>query len=276
MIAPQAVDAPGIVNTPQTAGTPSVAKALPDSLLELRGLAKHYGAVRALDGIDLTVRAGEVVAICGDNGAGKSTLIKVISGAHPASAGSMRWEGRDVTWTSPHDALRQGVATLYQDLALAPRLSLWQNIFMGCELRRRLLPGIQVLDKAAMRRQAAEHLARLDQRIDDVDRPVSDFSGGQRQAVALARAMRWQARLVIMDEPTAALGVKETAKVLALIRRLREQGVAVLLISHNMQDVIDVAERVVILKAGRVAAQGATQGLTAQALATAVMAGQWT
>lgn len=254
---------------------PAAAPASQASLLELRGLAKHYGAVRALDGIDLSVRAGEVVAICGDNGAGKSTLIKVISGAHPASAGSMRWEGRDVTWASPHDALRQGVATLYQDLALAPRLSLWQNIFMGCELRRRLLPGIQVLDKAAMRRQAAEHLARLDQRIDDVDRPVSDFSGGQRQAVALARAMRWQARLVIMDEPTAALGVKETAKVLALIGRLREQGVAVLLISHNMQDVIDVAERVVILKAGRVAAQGATQGLTAQALATAVMTGDW-
>lgn len=275
MIAPQAVNALDIVNTPQ-AGTPGAAQALPDSLLELRGLAKHYGAVRALDGIDLTARAGEVVAICGDNGAGKSTLIKVISGAHPASAGAMRWEGRDVAWSSPHDALRQGVATLYQDLALAPRLSLWQNIFMGCELRRRLLPGIQVLDKAAMRSQAAQHLARLDQRIDDVDRPVSDFSGGQRQAVALARAMRWQARLVIMDEPTAALGVKETAKVLALIRRLREQGVAVLLISHNMQDVIDVAERVVILKAGRVAAQGETQGLTAQALATAVMTGQWT
>lgn len=246
-----------------------------ERILELNGLAKHYGAVQALKGVDLHAHAGEVLAICGDNGAGKSTLIKIVSGAHPGSAGSMRLFGREVRWSSPHDALASGVATIYQDLALAPRLSVWQNIFIGSEQRRRVLPGLHLLDKRAMRAEAAHYLQRLNQRIDDVDRPVADFSGGQRQAVAIARALRWQARIVIMDEPTAALGVKETAEVLALIRQLKTQGVTVLLVSHNMEDVINVADRVVILKSGLVAAQGDTAGLSPAGLAQAIMTGQW-
>lgn len=246
-----------------------------EKILELKGLTKHYGAVQALNGVDLHAGAGEVLAICGDNGAGKSTLIKVVSGAHARTGGKLLLSGKDVSWSSPHDALARGVATIYQDLALAPRLSIWQNIFVGSELRKRLLPGIHVLDKQSMRTQAAEYLKRLNQNIDDVDRPVADFSGGQRQAVAIARALRWNARIVIMDEPTAALGVKETEKVLALIQHLKKEGVTVLLISHNMDDVIRVADRVVILKAGRVVAHGATSGLTSAQLAQTIMTGQW-
>ncbi|NYT79261.1 sugar ABC transporter ATP-binding protein [Alcaligenaceae bacterium] len=246
-----------------------------NKILELRQLTKHYGAVQALRGVDVVVYEGEVLAICGDNGAGKSTLIKVVSGAHPMTSGQLLLSGRAVRWASPHDALSNGVATIYQDLALAPRLTVWQNVFLGAELRRRVLPGLSVLDKRCMRAQTAHYLERLNQDIDDVDRPVSDFSGGQRQAVAIARALRWQARIVIMDEPTAALGVKETARVLALIQQLKSEGVTVLLISHNMEDVVHVADRVVILKAGRVAAQGPVLGLRPASLAQAIMTGQW-
>ncbi|MBP6018864.1 MAG: sugar ABC transporter ATP-binding protein [Burkholderiaceae bacterium] len=244
-------------------------------VLELENLTKSYGAVQALKGVDLHAYAGEVLAICGDNGAGKSTLIKVISGAHARTSGQMRLHGREVRWSSPHDALVNGVATIYQDLALAPRLSVWQNVFVGAEIRKPLFPGFNVLDKKSMRASAADYLARLNQTIDDVDRPVADFSGGQRQAVAIARALRWNASIVIMDEPTAALGVKETAKVLALIQHLKTEGVTVLLISHNMEDVVQVADRVVILKAGRVATQGNVSGITPAALAQAVMTGEW-
>lgn len=244
-------------------------------ILELEGLTKSYGAVQALRGVDLYANAGEVLAICGDNGAGKSTLIKVISGAHPPTSGKMRLQGHDVRWSSPHDALAHGVATIYQDLALAPRLSVWQNIFVGAELRKSLFPGFSILDKKGMRAGAVEYLARLNQSIDDVERPVEDFSGGQRQAIAIARALRWNARIVIMDEPTAALGVKETAKVLALIRQLKESGVTVLLISHNMDDVVQVADRVIILKTGKVVAHGALNGMTPSGLAQAVMTGEW-
>jgi len=244
-------------------------------ILELRQLAKRYGGVEALRGVDLSIESGQVLAICGENGAGKSTLIKVVSGAHARSAGSMCLHGREVSWNSPHDALAHGVTTIYQDLALAPRLSVWQNIFIGSEIRRRILPGCHVLDKPAMRAGARDYLQRLHQRITDVDRAVEGFSGGQRQAIAIARALRWEARLVIMDEPTAALGVAETAEVLALIHHLKAQGVAVLLISHSMEDVVRVADRVVILKAGRVAAQGPAADLSATSLAQAVMTGIW-
>ncbi|MFA7578574.1 ATP-binding cassette domain-containing protein [Castellaniella sp.] len=244
-------------------------------ILELQQLVKRYGGVQALMGVDLDVQPAQVLAICGENGAGKSTLIKVVSGAHPPTSGRMRLNGREVHWSSPHDALVNGVTTIYQDLALAPKLSVWQNIFIGSEIRRSILPGCHILDKAAMRAQALEYLQRLHQRITDVDRPVEGFSGGQRQAIAIARALRWEARLVIMDEPTAALGVAETAEVLALIQHLKAQGVAVLLISHSMEDVIQVADQVVILKAGRVAARGATAELTPASLAQAVMTGVW-
>jgi simple sugar transport system ATP-binding protein len=242
-------------------------------VLSLKQISKSYGAVRALHGIDLDVRAGEVLAICGDNGAGKSSLIRIVSGAQPPSSGTIALKGRAVRFRSPHDALRQGIATIYQELALAPRLSIVENIFMGAEHVRRLLPGIRVLDKPRMRREARGYLERLSVPIEDMRRPVERMSGGQRQAVAIARALHWNADIVIMDEPTAALGVKETALVLGLIRRLREEGRTVILISHNMADVAELADRVAILKAGTKVIDRPVAGLDADTLAHMVMTG---
>jgi len=241
-------------------------------ILSLAGIAKNYGAVEALKGVDLELRQGEVFALCGDNGAGKSTLIKIVSGAQLPSRGTMNLLGQPVEFRSPHDALTAGIATIYQDLALAPRMRIHQNVFMGAELTRRFL-FLRVLDKPAMRAATAEYLARLNQTIPDVDGLVSELSGGQRQAVAIARALRWNAKLVIMDEPTAALGVKETRRVLDLIRALRDAGVTVLLVSHNMEDVVAVSDRVAILKAGRKALEVATAGHSADDLAHMVMTG---
>ena len=244
--------------------------------LETTGLAKSYGAVQALRGVDLCVHSGEVLALCGNNGAGKSTLIRVLSGAHEPSAGEVRLFGKPVQFESPHDALQQGIATIYQDLAIAPSMSIWQNVFMGAELTRSLLPGLpgfRILDRRAMRQRSAELLNSLNQTIADVDCSVSELSGGQRQAVAISRALLWKARVVIMDEPTAALGVKETSEVLGLVRRLREENVAVILISHSMEDVVAVADRVIVLKAGRKVAESSTQGMTAVRLGQAVMSG---
>ena len=251
----------------------TAARLPPRVALEATALEKSYGAVHALRGVDLCVHSGEVLALCGDNGAGKSTLIRVLSGAHEPSAGVVRLFGRPVHFGSPHDALQQGIATIYQDLAIAPTMSIWQNVFIGAELTHNLLPGLKVLDKRSMRRRSAELLKSLNQSIADVDCSVSELSGGQRQAVAISRALLWKAQVVIMDEPTAALGVKETAEVLDLVRRLREDDVAVILISHSMEDVVAVADRVVVLKAGRKVAESSSQGLTPSALAQAVMRG---
>lgn len=234
-------------------------------VLELDGVAMAYGAVEALRGVSLTVAQGEVVGLCGDNGAGKSTLIKLIAGAEQPTGGSIRLFGAIADFASPRDALSKGVATIYQDLALAPRLPIYQNVFMGAELTRRLA-GVPFLDKAAMRRAAKEYLARLSIDMPSVDAPVSRLSGGQRQAVAIARALRWSARVIVMDEPTAALGIKETRRVLDLIGQLHRAGVTVILVSHNMEDVVAVATRVVVLRSGRKVADLSAQGLTAAAL----------
>ncbi len=242
-------------------------------LLVLSGIAKRYGAVEALKGVDLAVAAGEVVGICGDNGAGKSTLVKIVSGAVAPSAGRIVLGAAAASFASPQDALAQGVATIYQDLAVAPRLSIAENIFMGAELTRRLCPGIRILDKRAMRAAARGYLARLKIDIPDLAAPVGSLSGGQRQAVAISRALRWAARLVILDEPTAALGVRETQQVLELIRSLKQQGVAVVVVSHNMHDVLAVADRVAILKQGRKVLELAANTLTPDTLARAVATG---
>jgi ABC-type sugar transport system ATPase subunit len=243
-------------------------------LFSLHGISKSYGAVEALRGVDLDVRAGEVLAICGDNGAGKSTLIKIMSGAQTPSAGTMALRGVPVRFRSPHDALAQGVATIYQDLALAPRLSIAANVFMGSELTRALgVPFLRVLDKARMAQEALAYLRRLSVDIADAERPVERLSGGQRQAVAISRALRWNAEVIIMDEPTAALGVKETAQVLDLVRALKVHGHTIVLISHNMRDVTALATRVAILRSGRKVADRPIDGLSADDLAHMIMSG---
>jgi ABC-type sugar transport system ATPase subunit len=229
-----------------------------------------YGAVTALRDIELDIAAGEVLALCGDNGAGKSSLVKILAGAQQPTAGTLRLEGEALSLRSPQDALRRGIATIYQDLAVAPRLSIWQNVFLGSELTR---PPFFLLDKRRMAAMSRGFLARLAVDIVDMDTPVERLSGGQRQAVAICRALRWDARIVIMDEPTAALGVKETAQVLDLIRRLHAEKRTVVLVSHAMQDVVAVADRVVILKAGRKVADRGVAGLAAADLAALIMRG---
>jgi ABC-type sugar transport system ATPase subunit len=245
-----------------------------EPVLSLRGIGKHYGGVTAVDGVDLDVVAGDVLAICGDNGAGKSTLIRIMAGAVAPDIGSIRLDGAPVRFRSPQDALGQGVATIYQELALAPRLSIAANVFLGAELTRSWL-GVRLLDKARMRQEARAYLARLSVAVADVGAPVERLSGGQRQAVAICRALRWNARLIIMDEPTAALGVRETAEVLGLIRRLREEGRTIVLISHAMRDVVAVANRVAILRNGRKVIDRPLEGReTAEVLGRWVLSGE--
>lgn len=237
-------------------------------LLSLRGIAMSYGAVAALRGVDLDIHAGEVLALCGDNGAGKSSLVKILAGAQRPTGGTVSLDGAPVAFRSPQDALRRGVATIYQDLAVAPRLSIWQNVFLGSELTRR---PFGLLDKRRMAEMSRGFLARLAITVADMETPVERLSGGQRQAVAICRALRWYARIIIMDEPTAALCVKETAQVLGLIRRLHDEGRTVILVSHAMQDVVAVAGRVVVLKAGRKTEDRPVAGLAASDIAGLVM-----
>jgi ABC-type sugar transport system ATPase subunit len=238
-------------------------------ILRLAGIRKSYGAIEALKGIDLDIGAGEIVAVCGDNGAGKSTLIGIAAGALEPSAGAIELGGNPVAFASPLDALRAGIATIYQDLALAPRLPIWQNVFIGAELKN----GLGLLDKRRMRAETVRYLGRLKIDLPDVNRAVERLSGGQRQAVAIARALHWAARLVIMDEPTAALGVAESARVLDLIRSLRDAGTAVVLVSHNMADIVAVATRVAVLKTGAKIYDAALGALTADDLAHMIMTG---
>ena len=219
-------------------------------LLELRGIEKRYGAVRALAGVDFDVRAGEVVALAGDNGAGKSTLVKVITGVGPADAGEIAFDGRPVRIATPHDAATLGVAAVYQDLALCDNLDVVANLFLGREERRGGPRG--PLDGIAMEQRAGELLASLSiGNLDDVRREVGTMSGGQRQSVAITRALLGDAQLVVLDEPTAALGVVQTEQVLALVRRLRDRGLGVVLVSHNLADVFAVADRIAVLRLGR-------------------------
>ncbi|GAB7183863.1 ATP-binding cassette domain-containing protein [Kitasatospora sp. Ki12] len=215
-------------------------------VLALRGVSKRFGAVQALTDVHLEVHAGEVVALVGDNGAGKSTLVKTIAGVHPIDEGTIEWEGQSVTIGRPHDAQALGVATVYQDLALCDNLDVVGNLFLGRELRR-----FGTLDEVAMEKRARELLDTLSIRIPSVRIPIAALSGGQRQVVAIARALVGDPKIVILDEPTAALGVEQTAQVLDLVERLRDRGLGVILISHNMADVKAVADTVAVLRLGR-------------------------
>jgi ABC-type sugar transport system ATPase subunit len=231
-----------------------------EPLLKLRGLDKHFGPVQALYHVDLELPAGKVTALCGDNGAGKSVLTKCISGVYHPDAGQVFWEGHPVHVRSARDAARLGIETVYQDLALADNLDIVQNMFLG---RERLSNGL--LDEDGMERAAGETLASLRvTTVRSVRQPVASLSGGQRQSVAVAKAVMWNSKLVIMDEPTAALGVVQTRQVLDLIKRLRDRGLAVMVISHNLTDVFEVSDRIAVLYLGRLVVQDDTSAFDLQ------------
>ena len=225
-----------------------------DPILTASGMSKHFGGLTAVDDVDFEIYPGEVVALLGDNGAGKSTLIKCISGVYRPDTGRVVFNGQDITSHAPADIRSRGIETIYQDLALAENLDVGANVFLGKEKTRRLFGLIPVTDDNYMRDEASTVLDELDIHIPSLKQRLVNLSGGQRQAVAIARAMYWNARLVIMDEPTAALGVPEQRKVLALIRSLREGNIPVILISHTMHDVMAVADRMVVMRRGRIVA----------------------
>ncbi len=227
--------------------------ATPPIILKASGLVKRYGGVTALDGVDFELRAGEILAVIGDNGAGKSSLIKALSGAVVPDEGTMELDGQAVHFRSPIDARRHGIETVYQDLAVAPAMSIAENLFLGRELRR---PGVlgsvfRSLDKKRMLEEAISRMNDLKVGIRSMTQAVETLSGGQRQCVAVARAAAFAQHVVIMDEPTAALGVKEGNMVLELIRRVRDKGLPVILISHNMPHVFEIADRIHIQRLGR-------------------------
>ena len=221
-------------------------------VLEARGISKRFGSVTALEGADFEVYAGEIAALIGDNGAGKSTLIKILSGALRPDSGTITMRGQPVEFHSPHDARVAGIETVYQDLALAPDLDVAANLFLGREIKQ---PGILGLldfyNQRAMQKQADTHLRALKVNLKSIRQTVETLSGGQRQSVAVARAVFWGKDIVIMDEPTAALGVAQSGMVLQLMRRIRDNGTAVIFISHNMPHVFEVADRMIVLRRGR-------------------------
>jgi D-xylose transport system ATP-binding protein len=226
-------------------------------VLVLKGVSKSFGPVRALSDVDFEVQSGEVVALVGDNGAGKSTLVKTIAGIHPPDAGTISFEGEEVTIGGPHDAVELGIATVYQDLALCDNLDVVENLFLGREETGGDGPVavVRPLDEVGMEKQTGELLENLAVTITDVRAEVGTMSGGQRQQVAIARSLLGEPELVMLDEPTAALGVRQTAQVLELIKRLRERGYGVVVISHNLADVFEVADRIFVLRLGQKAGE---------------------
>ena len=226
-------------------------RATEEPLLKVRELDKHFGPVQALYHVDLDLPAGQVTALCGDNGAGKSVLTKCIAGVYQPDHGQFFWEGRPVHVHNTRDASRLGIETVYQDLALCDNLDIVQNMFLGRERLR-----TQLLDEDSMERDAKATLANLRvTTVKSIRQPVASLSGGQRQSIAVAKAVMWNSRLVIMDEPTAALGVVQTRQVLDLIKTLRDKGLAVMVISHNLNDVFEVADRIAVMYLGRLVVQ---------------------
>jgi D-xylose transport system ATP-binding protein len=246
-------------------------------LLELRGVSKRFGAVQALTDVDLELQAGEVVGLVGDNGAGKSTLVKVISGIHAADGGAYHFEGSARRVSGPNDATALGVATVYQDLALCDNLDVVANLFIG---REKISHGpsrlIRELDEPEMEKRAAELLKTFSINIPSLRAEVGLMSGGQRQSIAIARSLVGDAKVVLLDEPTAALGVAQTAQVLALIARLREQGLGIVVISHNLSDVFEVADRIFVLRLGRKAGVFKAADTTPEEIVGAITGGRGT
>jgi D-xylose transport system ATP-binding protein len=242
-------------------------------LLALSGISKRFGAVQALSDAQFEVLPGEVVALVGDNGAGKSTLIKVISGIYPPDQGSIRWQGREVSVGSPNEASALGIATVYQDLALCDNLDVVANLYLGRELGT-AGGAVGLMDEVTMERRAVEVLRKLSVKIPNVRTPIAALSGGQRQSVAVAKAVQWNSKLVLLDEPTAALGVAQTEQVLALVRRLGEQGLGVVLISHNLHDVFETADRIAVLRLGRNVGMFDRRTTTQQEIVAAITAGK--
>jgi len=228
-------------------------------LLEVRNIVKRFGGLTAVKDVSLGVNAGEVVGLLGDNGAGKSTLIKVISGVYPAEEGRILFQGREVQINSPLAALAMGIETIYQDLALAENLNTPANIFLGRERLKRWLGLLPVLDNEYMQSESRKVLAKLDIEIPSLRNRIRALSGGQRQAVAICRSIYWEARFIIMDEPTAALGVAEQRKVLDTVRLLKSHGIGIIVISHQMHDVFAVADRLVIMRRGEKVAERLTR-----------------
>jgi len=246
-------------------------------LLELRGVSKSFGAVQALSGVDFDVHAGEVVGLVGDNGAGKSTLVKVMSGIHLSDTGDYRFEGEERKVSGPNDPAGFGVATVYQDLALCDNLDVVANLFIGREEISRGPAGlIRELDEPSMEKQAGELLRTFSINIPSVRAEVGTMSGGQRQSIAIARSLVGDAKVVLLDEPTAALGVAQTAQVLALVRRLREQGLGVVVISHNLADVFEVCDRLFVMRLGRKAGVYQAADSTPEEIVGAITGGRGT
>ncbi len=234
-------------------------------MIELCNVGKQYGNIRALSDINLAVRAGEVTCILGDNGAGKSTLIKIIAGLHPHDSGVLRVHGNEVRFSSPRQALDAGIATVYQDLALIPLMPVWRNFFLGSEIVTGVWP-FRRLDVATMRRTADEELAKMGIELPDLDAPVGKLSGGEMQVVAIARAIHFGARVLILDEPTAALGVKQSGVVLKYIAAARDAGLAVIFISHNPHHAYLVGDRFAVLNLGRIELDARRSELTLEDL----------
>ena len=238
-------------------------------LLQLRNITKSFGSVQALTDVDFEVRAGEVMALCGDNGAGKSTLVKCVAGTHAVDSGDILFEGRKVAIHGPKDAAGLGIEVVYQDLALCDNLDVVQNMFLGREINK-----LQILNEAAMEEKTASTLKTLAvTTITSIRQPVATLSGGQRQSVAVAKAVQWNSKVVILDEPTAALGVAQTEQVLALVRRLAEQGLGVVIISHNLHDVFETADRISVLRLGRNVGVFDRRTTSQQAIVEAITAG---
>ena len=245
-----------------------------DPLLQARGIFKSYGHVEALRGCDFDVYPNEIVALVGDNGAGKSTLIKILAGSEQPDEGEIFLDGNRIHAGSPFDAMRLGIETVYQDLALAPDLDGSANLFLGREL---MMPGLLgklgFLDNRAMRAGARKSFEELGVDLQNAHSAVANLSGGQRQSVAVARSVAWASKVVFLDEPTAALGVVQTGRVLATVRRIRDRGVAAVLISHNMRQVLEIADRIEVLRLGRRVARFEAKGTTIEQLVSAMTGG---